>query len=486
MRTSTTFYTTASLVALSLTAVAFTTTGCNGKSEQFPPTAASAAIAASYQAEEGSFAFEDFDAISALAFGPHDPNTLYALQQGGKLRVLDLTQAQVTNPRDIVLANLSPSGFPTAAAGLVIDSTAHGNTTAGFATSTGAGANSLYLFDAVSGTTPTTTFDFGALELSAMGLQTSTGTADPVFHPTDSSSAALAVAGDLLLVGCSSLMPQSYLDNYPGVVLAFQLDTTDHTRLDSSVAQPVAKVFTRGFNVTGISTATTVGGHPVAYITTTGAGRSFFGIANRSPANATHARIEVLDLQTLAICAEIPLGPSAARGAVAVNSTGTEGVIGRGDFDFGLSEIYRVSLLDIDQTLATATVDDLSQAIVNGIANPIIIAFANPALAPTGRYVSALRYAPEGQTLYAIAFNDSTFNVFDMRSSAPTLTYQHRLSRGLETANTFGPNAATLAIRPGTAGVDYVGPDIFVGTIGIVTDPATYTTRSELDAFTSP
>ncbi|GIW72198.1 MAG: hypothetical protein KatS3mg102_1740 [Planctomycetota bacterium] len=383
--------------------------------------------------------------------------------------------------------------FRPAAAGLVIDTERRGGKLAGFATSTGRSLtgqsqHKVYLFDALAGTGPSAEFELTSLQLTASGLMTSTGTADPSFAPTDPGAQALAVLGDTLWVGCANLMSSadpsaSFLDNFPGLVLGFALDPLDHTRFEPGVPQPAHVVFTRGFNVTGLRAARTPDGRPVLYVTTSGAGRVLFGA---SPPEADHAFLEVIDPNKAQLVAFFPFGPAAARHAAAVRPDGLEAVVGRGDFGFGLAEIFRVSLLELDLVL-DGTIQapaDLTGAILNGVANPITIPFANPDKPPTGRFTSALAYSNDGgRRLLAVSFNDSTLNVFDARRGrTPVFRRQHRLSRGNETADTFGPNASVLALRPGLPGRDFQGPDAFVGTIGVLVDPQTFTTRAVLDA----
>jgi hypothetical protein len=448
------------------------------------------------EVREGAVQLTDGDSVSAVATSPALPDLLFALEQGGALRVFDVAQDPPAVVRDIPVGVFDASGFPTAAAGLLIDDESVGGKVAGFATSTGTTSgggsrHALYLFDTASASTPTATIDLAGLSLVATGLQTSTGTADPVFAPSDPGAQALALVGDTIYVGCASLMPQSYLDNFPGVVLGFALDPTDHTRFASGVTQPAQVIYTRGFNVTGLRAAVTPGGDDVVYVTTTGAGRSYFQAQpfQTSPPEALHAFLEVLDPAKGEIAGVYAFGPAGARNAAAVSPDRLEAVVGRGDFGFARGELFRVSLLDTDLAIANggASPMDLSGGILDGVADPIAMPFANAAMPPTGRFVSALAYSADGRQLFAISFNDSTVNAFDVPRGGkrPRHRRQVRLSRGSETAQTFGPNASVMALRPGTPGVDFHGPDLWVGTIGVVVDPQTFTTRAEIDAITT-
>lgn len=426
---------------------------------------------------EDVFAFDADDSLTALAGSPAAPGELFAFEQGGKVKVLALDRAPIALEREIVVGVFDGKfGFPTAAAALAIDAARVGGKLAGFATSTGdtfAGASrqALYLFDtAATGTA--TVLDLRTISVQATGFTTSTGTADPVYSPTDASAQALAVIGNRLFVGTSNLLSStnpalSFLDNFPGTVLAFDLDPADHTRFRGGAATPTAVAFTRGFNVTGLAASKTIGGADVLYVTTSGAGRAVGG----SPAGATDSQVEVIDPATLAVRGVFPLGPSGARGPVAARPDALEGVVGRGDFGFGQSEIFRFSLLDVDLALGGAGVRDLSGDVENGVGNPILVPFADPAHPQQFRFVSGLAYDRAGANLFAVSFNDSTLSVFAVpRGGAPSFRQELRFLHGATSINAQSPHADLLLVREGTPGRDYQGFDVFVGSVEV---PAT-------------
>ena len=68
----------------------------------------------------------------------------------------------------------------------------------------------------------------------------------------------------------------------------------------------------------------------------------------------------------------------------------------------------------------------------------------NPLMPPSKRFVSALAVSADETRLFALEFNDSALNIFDLRKGAPALAQQIRFSRGHETAVTFGALAARI------------------------------------------
>jgi hypothetical protein len=469
------------IVPIFLVLLAFAATGCGGGSH---PSGTAAALAT---AGEDVFAFDADDSLTALAVSPAAPGRVFAFQQGGVVKILNVDASPVALENAVVIGAFDGQfGFPTAASALAIDAAPVGGKLAGFATSTGdtfagASAQKVYLFDtAVTGTAAV--FDLRTLAITASGLTTSTGTASPTFSPTDANAQALAIVGDRLFVGTSNLLSSqnpalSFLDNFPGTVIAFDLDPADHTRF--AAASPTAVVFTLGYNVTGLVAAKTPGGADVVYVTTSGAGESVQG----SPAGATDAHVEVLDPRALAIRGDFPLGPSSARGPLAVRPDGLEGAVGRGDFAFGQSEIFRLSLLDVDLALGGSTVRDLSGDIENGPGNPIVIPFADPAHPQNFRFVSGLSYDRAGARLFAVNFNDSTVSIFAAaRGATPTFRELLQLKHGATSINAQSPHADLLVVREGTPGHDFQGFDVFVGSVGIpTTGAAGPSTRGALD-----
>jgi hypothetical protein len=255
----------------------------------------------------------------------------------------------------------------------------------------------------------------------------------------------------------------SFLDNFPGTVLAIDLDPADHTRFRTTPPQPVA-IFTQGFNVTGLVAAKTPGGADVLYATTSGAGR----VVGGSPAGATDSQIEAIDPTARAVRGVFPLGAASARGPLAVRPDGLEGVVGRGDFGFGRSQLFRVALDRVDAALAGSTVRDMSADVLNGLGNSIVVPFVDPTNTTTFRFVSGVSYDRAGTRLFAVSFNDSSLTVFAAPLGAtPTFREQVRFMHGAASINAQSPHADLLVVREGVPGRSYQGFDVLIGSIGV-------------------
>lgn len=421
--------------------------------------------------------FTPFDSVADLKVPREQPARAFALElSSGLVRVVDLD----ARPRAEVASIQVPLQGQLAAR-IAFDPATPG---AALAAVTSSGFNSLtdpgrvVLVDTAARQTIATA-DLGAVSIPLpAGTEDSDGCdaggALAPNHPVDA-----VFLGDRLFVVCNDLNPADFLRNLPGAVLRF--DLAADRRSFTAPATPAAALTTR-FNPVAMERYRTPGGRDVLLVVSSGAGRQAFQACNgfAPPPLGVEGALEAVDPATMQVEAVWRIGAKAQPKSLAVVAGRREAYLGIGDFAAGRSEIYRVDLSRLDAALAAqGVVDDLSTDVVNGVASPILIPFADPAAAPGGRLVSGLAASEDGARLFAINFNDATVNIFALGAApgapgvfvAPVLVAQLRLNRGADLSQTFGPNPQVLAVRPGRPGVDFTGPDLLLGTINL-TDPS--------------
>jgi len=444
---------------------------CNGGGSS-SPRAAPAAATAEIDVFNG---FTPFDSIADLKIPREQPSRAYALElTSGLVRVVDLDarpRAEVGTIQVPLQGQLAARiAFDPATPGAALAAV----TSSGFNSQTDPGR--VYLVDTAARQTIATA-DLGAVSIPLPpGAKDSdgcdAGAALAPNHPVDA-----VFLGDRLFVVVNDLNPADFLRNLPGAVLRFDL-APDH-RSFAAPATPAAALTTRA-NPVAMDLYRTPLGRDVLLVVSSGAGRQQFQACNgfAPPPLGVEGALEAIDPQTMQVEAVWRIGTKAQPKSLAVVAARREAFLGIGDFAAGRSEVYRVDLSRLDAALAAPGADDLSADVVNGVANPILIPFADPARPPSGRLVSALAASEDGARLHAVNFNDATVNIFTLGAApgvpgvfvAPVLALQLRLGRGADLSQTFGPNAQVLAVRPGRPGIDFAGPDLYLGTINVV-DP---------------
>ncbi len=401
---------------------------------------------------------------------------LFAVETQGRVRVFDLPAvgAAVTSNRSFGLeaAPLLPG---TAAGDLSIRDerlatvTGSGNGTVGEA---------LYLFDP---RTASSSQDVTKLDLNGREIILNPSRPDSDGTIVDRvpinlvSSAALVTAGvpnPRVFVASSNFAVSggnlNFTTNNPGTIIVADVDLATRTAtLRSEV------IVTTDFNPSVVQPVRTANGASVVLVLSSGTGSS------DGPCS-----VDVIDPTALRVVATIPLGATRAAGQIAVTPDGRRAFIGGSDFIGGRdrSEVYEIDLVGIEAELGNATPRVLAQRAVRDASNPIRL--DRSPRANSTDFIASLAVSPSGRYLYAVNFNASFFYVVEIESGLP-VTVQGRLDLARNgTPENFENNPQNLVVRPGTPGVDYDGPDIYVSLLNFL-DPLVPDNRTALEGITT-
>ena len=251
--------------------------------------------------------------------------------------------------------------------------------------------------------------------------------------------ADLAFLGGKLFVtvsnGCFSGFESFYL---PGLLLAFDVNDS------APYLTPATTPFTLlpGFNATAITVH-----QDRLWITSTGDTTLLDGASLPE----TDSFLTELDPENLEILQSLNLGLVAANfQPMAVTQEGDRGFLGSSAF----SEVYEIDLEDF--------------SVVRGANNPIQI------FDVATDFLSDQEISEDGQTLMVSSFNQSAVKRVDLREEEAIV-----LPEVLDFAFTGQPGvtgAGPMALRPGTPGEDFTGPDLWLLTSnpGTVSNATTY------------
>lgn len=257
------------------------------------------------------------------------------------------------------------------------------------------------------------------------------------------SPGGIAIAGTTLWISTANYLryaPPSAAA--PGVVLRYTIGAAGLTPASSAYS------ITSGFNPTGI---TAVGN--TVLVTNSGV----LDIVGGEAVPKTESSVDIFDATSGALLANVPAGLAALSfTAPAVDTEGRFAYIGSSAF----SEVFQ---LDITQRIFT-----------RALSNPITLA-ANA----DADYITGIALSPDSRRAYVGSFDTSSVFMLNLAASpiaAFSTPYVVGFPKGVTPENPTGVNTGVgdIAIRPGTPGVDFKGPDIFIltgnpGTLATIT-----------------
>ncbi len=245
---------------------------------------------------------------------------------------------------------------------------------------------------------------------------------------TPSYPGGIATAGGRLFVSSANyIRTQAPAVTAPGIVQVFDIAS------DGTLA-PASHFVTSGFNPTGLA----IRNASELLVLNSGV----IDIVNAQGVAQTDASIDVVDLDTLAIKATIPLGPiAAAPYGIALTLDGSRGFAGSAAY----GDAYEIDLIN--------------RQVLRGKDNPIVVSDSSD-------YVSALALSVDDQYLYASSFEQSAVVPFDLSAADPARgnPFVVGFPSGVTDENPSGANtgAGPLAVRPGSRDIDYQGEDLFI------------------------
>jgi hypothetical protein len=252
--------------------------------------------------------------------------------------------------------------------------------------------------------------------------------------------------GDLQIIGnrafismSSSCFDAGFNSFYvQGLVLVYDINT--QPPFLTRAATPY--IVLSGFNATGLTVAN---GKLIA----TSTGDTALGGAGSTP--ETPSFLDEIDPNTLSVTRTLEMGEVALNfHPLALSADGKRGFIGSSTF----SEVYEIDLPNFSA--------------LRGENNPIQITDES------SDFISDQEIAEGGNILFVSSFNRSAVNAVDLTSSERSV-----LPSKLDFSFADNPGvtgAGPMAIRPGTPGLDFNGPDLFVLTAspGTVSTATTY------------
>lgn len=213
----------------------------------------------------------------------------------------------------------------------------------------------------------------------------------------------------------------------PGTVQAFDAD-------DSGMLTAAGHFVTEGFNPTGLANRN---GSELMVINS-----GIIDIVDAQGRPQTEASIDVVDPDTLAIKASIPMGLAALSPyGMAIVLDGSRGYVGSAAY----GEIYEVDLIN--------------RQVLRGLDDPIVATSGSD-------YMSAVALSMDNADLFAASFDHSQVVPFDLSATNPVAgdPFVVGFSAGVTDDNPTGANtgAGPIAIRPGSRNIDYTGEDLYV------------------------
>lgn len=194
-------------------------------------------------------------------------------------------------------------------------------------------------------------------------------------------------------------------------------------------------IVTSAFNPTGLS----VRNGEELIITNSGV----INIINAESVPATDSVIDIADPETMEITGSIPLGQVAASfHAAAVTIDGSLAFVGSSAF----GEVYEIDLINI--------------SVLRGKNNPLMITDESD-------YMTDVKLSQDNSHIFIASFEKSAVYPVDISDIANPEVKDPIVvgySSEVTTENPTGANtgAGPIAVRPGTRGIDYEGPDLFI------------------------
>lgn len=289
-------------------------------------------------------------------------------------------------------------------------------------------SNSIISFNPEEGSVYSVTSAIESINIGT-GHQNSDGTtSSPQITP--SFPGGIALDGDTLFVSSANyLQTHSPAKAAPGTISVFQIGA------HGSVTR-TGHVITSGFNPTGIS----VRSEDEIVVTNSGV----IEIADAKAVPVTRSSVDLINTDTLEINANIPLGYfGASFHRPALTEDKSRAFIGSAAY----GRVYEIDLIN--------------KQVLRGISNPI-------AVSSSSDYISDVVLGFDDSLLFASSFEQSSVIQIDLTKENPVETNQYVVGfpAGVTSENPSGANtgAGPLAIRPGTKGIDFSGPELFVVT----------------------
>ncbi len=282
--------------------------------------------------------------------------------------------------------------------------------------------------------------------------------------------------GDRLFVATSNLIRSSTAQFAPGTVLVFDLDLAAMPpRVGPAAMNSI--LLTTGYNPTSLTLYTTPAGRELVLVSVTGA----IALGTGPGLVRTDSAIDVFDVDTLELIASVPLGPAGLGfGGVVVDPTERIGLIGaaadRVVFGIDLGALDSPSLGTGPEALPIlldGTTPGFADARVYDADTPFML--SKRAEGPPASLCStqtSVAIKDDGSFVAATDFCDGTISLLDLdlpaaRSTALDPNAVLTLNRVVNVTSPLVPTAVgqiraidRILIRPGTAGIDFNGPDV--------------------------
>jgi len=259
------------------------------------------------------------------------------------------------------------------------------------------------------------------------GLTNSDGT-EAVGTLSPSYPGGIALMGDRLFVSSANyIQTQAPAVAAPGTVQVFRVDASGRMEYEDHF-------ITSGYNPTGLASRN--GGELIVV------NSGVIDIVDAKGAPQTPAAVDVVDPDTLATEATIPVGLAALSPyGMAITIDGSRGFVGSAAF----GQIYEVDLIN--------------RQVLRGTDDPIVATEGSD-------YISAVALSMDDGHLFAASFEQSSAVPFDLAQADPVRGEPLAVGfpAGVTDENPSGANtgAGPLAVRPGSRGVDFEGEDLFV------------------------
>lgn len=272
---------------------------------------------------------------------------------------------------------------------------------------------------------------------------------------------ALLVSGNKLYVTMANFI------NYfipavsaPGVVRVFEIKDSAPYLVEAG-----KPLITTDYNPSGLTQL------PNGNIAVTNSGMSNLSLEGLTEPT-TNSSIDLLDPATDTFSGNISLGKAyLSTGKIAVTSDGKRGFVGSRTY----GEAYEI--------------DFVGNTAVGTHANPITIT-SNDA---SSDYISSLTLTYDDKYLFIASFDHSSIYVVDVSGASPVVNpelfpepFVLGFPKGVSAENPTGVNTGvgSVAVRPGTAGLDFQGPDIYAltGTPGTMATIQTYAEEANAES----
>ncbi len=326
----------------------------------------------------------------------------------------------------------------------------------------GNGEEALYAFDPRSASPSTSFRDVSADSLSAPFVDMAGDTMTLLSEAGDTLDTvtisfledAVAYGARLFAVSSNVQFSAGPTVRQPGTILVYGYDRSSNTILSNEGVIFTGKSGTTAsgvYNPVKLEVAT-VSGRDVLIVTSAG---SFSG----------DGTVEIIDLSSFETIASLAVS-GAPLSNIAVDEAG--GFIYLGD---GLTSVIHALQLSFPRGSA-------SLSAVAG--SPFDLP---DGLGGTGSFVGGLEVSDDGTRLAAVNFMGNELTVFSLTGGVPTAIVSESLQHDTGLPGSTTQRSVALGMRCGVAGIDYSGPDVYLGVIDL--DPSAQTVSgvgSGLDA----